>query len=372
MDGLVCQVGPPGGSAAISAVFAVLAFVAIIVGGELFTTGTEWVAVRYELDETTTGSVFSALATTLPETLIPVVAILEGSGGSIGVGAILGGPITLTAFAPILLGATAVLATARGFRDRQVVVDVEQTALDLRVFLVGFALATAAGFVARARVRTAIGVGLVGLYAWYLARVLGGESSDEPVDTEPLELGQLLESLGARSGSAADSGADLGTDPPRKLVLAQVVVAVGLLLTGVELFIDAVRWLAEGVLGTPEAVVALLLAPLVSNVPENVDGIIWVRRGRDVLAVEQLTGTLAFHGTVVVAIGVLFTPWQFDPAGETVDLLLLAAVVVALGSGAVLHWRVRASGGSLRPQLLVSLGLAYVLFVALVLATMLG
>lgn len=64
--------------------------VLFVAGGELFTTGVEWIGNRVGISESVTGSVLAALATTLPEALIPVVAILAGSGATVGVGSIVG------------------------------------------------------------------------------------------------------------------------------------------------------------------------------------------------------------------------------------------------------------------------------------------
>ena len=88
----------------------VVALAVILVGAELFTNGIEWVGHRLKLGEGAVGSVLAAVATALPETLIPVIAILgpiltgrpstEGSE-EVGVGAILGAPFTLATLAMI-------------------------------------------------------------------------------------------------------------------------------------------------------------------------------------------------------------------------------------------------------------------------------
>ena len=48
----------------------------ILVAAELFTNGIEWLGHKLELAEGAVGSVLAAVATAMPETLIPVIAIL--------------------------------------------------------------------------------------------------------------------------------------------------------------------------------------------------------------------------------------------------------------------------------------------------------
>src|SRR5690348_18036492 len=91
------------------------AFVVILLGAELFTNGIEWFGRKLELAEGAVGSVLAAVGTALPETMIPIIAILSGSGSSashgIGVGAILGAPFMLATLAMFVTG-VAVLAVA--------------------------------------------------------------------------------------------------------------------------------------------------------------------------------------------------------------------------------------------------------------------
>src|SRR3989449_7327381 len=92
-----------------------IALVLILVAAEVFTNGVEWIGENLGLSEGAVGSVLAAVGTALPETLLPLVAILIGhaSGKEIGIGAILGAPFMLSTLAMFVLG-TAVLILARG------------------------------------------------------------------------------------------------------------------------------------------------------------------------------------------------------------------------------------------------------------------
>jgi cation:H+ antiporter len=56
----------------------VFSFAIVLSGAELFTNGIEWLGRRIALGEGAVGSLLAAVATALPETLIPIVAVIEG------------------------------------------------------------------------------------------------------------------------------------------------------------------------------------------------------------------------------------------------------------------------------------------------------
>ena len=103
----------------------IASLVVILAGAELFTNGIEWIGEGFGLSEGAVGSVLAAVGTALPETLLPIVAILSGkdAGEEIGTGAILGAPFMLTTLAMVVIAVT-VLATRAAARlhrprDRQ-------------------------------------------------------------------------------------------------------------------------------------------------------------------------------------------------------------------------------------------------------------
>src|ERR1043166_7022323 len=87
-----------------------LGLVVILGGSELFTNGIEWFGHKLNLAEGAVGSVLAAVGTALPETMIPLVAIITATGASdaahhVGVGAILGAPFMLATLAMFVTGA---------------------------------------------------------------------------------------------------------------------------------------------------------------------------------------------------------------------------------------------------------------------------
>ena len=100
----------------------VLSLAAILGAAILFTNAVEILGDRLNLGAGAVGSVLAAVGTALPETMIPLVAILgalllgtsSAAAGEIGVGAILGAPFLLATLALFIVGAAAL-----GYKERR-------------------------------------------------------------------------------------------------------------------------------------------------------------------------------------------------------------------------------------------------------------
>src|ERR1700751_1771272 len=106
--------------------------VVILVGAELFTNGIEWFGHKLNLAEGAVGSVLAAVATAMPETLIPVIAIVgpivfgghPGQSAEVGVGAILGAPFMLSTLAMFVTGAGVLMLSRGGRRGTDLTINV--------------------------------------------------------------------------------------------------------------------------------------------------------------------------------------------------------------------------------------------------------
>ena len=59
------------------------------------------------------------------------------------------------------------------------------------------------------------------------------------------------------------------------------------------------------------------------------NAVIWVRQGRERLALANISGAMMIQATIPTALGLVFTPWIFSRA-LTISGLVTAAAVVAL------------------------------------------
>lgn len=141
------------------------------------------------------GSVLAAVGTALPETVIPVVALMgaaltdESAGvpSEVGIGAILGAPFLLATLAPFVVGVSAL-----GFRHRresgtEIALDKGTTRRDIGVFLVFFGIAAGAGLVPLPfLLKVLFAALLVGAYVFYVWRTIksggGAQEHEAPED----------------------------------------------------------------------------------------------------------------------------------------------------------------------------------------------
>jgi cation:H+ antiporter len=276
--------------------------------------------------------------------MIAVVAILEPvltgeaaeEGALIGIGAILGAPFMLATLAMFVVGVSALVFRGRREQGTGLRVDAATIGRDVGFFLVFFAVAASVGLVELPLyIKVAVALVLAFGYGIYVRRTL---SSGEHLEEVPEKLLLLPRS----------------EHPPLLAVVFQTLASLGVIIAGAHFFVDAVEHAAAG-LGLPAGLIALILAPLATELPEKFNSIFWMRDGKDTLALGNVTGAMMFQSTVPVAFGILFTPWNLAP-------LDLFAVVLALASGGLVYLTLRLSG-KLRAGRLMLGGLFYLAFV---------
>ena len=126
-----------------------------------------------------------------------------------------------------------------------------------------------------------------------------------------------------------------------------------LLIAGAKGFVYCVEHLSE-VIGISPLLLALLIVPIATELPEKVNSVIWIRRGKDTLAFGNITGAMVFQGSLLPALGLAITPWQ--PTSE-----VLFGVIVTYAAALWMYFLAR-NGGIRVWHLLVNGGvyLAYV------------
>jgi len=329
-----------------SAVLLPASFAILLAGALLFTNAIEWFGTMVNLGQGAVGSLLAAVATALPESLIPVVAIIGAEEGSddVAVGAIIGAPLLLTTIAMALVGLAAVLYRSR--RPQGLALDVHTPTLqrDLTFFMGCFVVALLLGLGAPTELQIAGAIALVGAYGVYVALTLRQSGEVESVE----ELRPLILDT-TRS------------DPPTMAtVVLQLVVALGAIVGGAHIFVEQVLHVADSA-GLEPLVLSLVLAPFATELPEKANSFFWVRDAKDSLALGNITGAMVFQSTLPVAIGLAFTPWELDGYSLVAGGLALAGGLVAI---VALRIRSRFSGGAI--LIWAALYAAFVTYVFLV------
>jgi cation:H+ antiporter len=329
----------------------------ILSGAELFTNGVEWIGEGFGLSEGAVGSVLAAVGTALPETLLPLVAILSGhaAGEEIGTGAILGAPFMLTTLAMVVV-ATAVLVTARdGRRPLDLEIDRGVIRQDLGYFLVMYSLAVVVGLIHVKALHVALAIVLVVGYGYYVRRHFTSPGEEDLEAEAATEIKALY--LWAWWGRLRAGLAAWSADRSAILPFVQVALALGLIVGGSKLFIGSVDTIGMS-LGVSPLAFSLLVAPIATELPEKFNSVLWIRRRKDTLAMGNMTGAMVFQSSFPVTIGLLLTPWELNG-------FALVAGLVALAAGGVL-WLTLRIRGRLSAPLLLAQGVFYVGYVAYV------
>ncbi len=247
------------------------------------------------------GSLLAAVGTALPETLLPIVAIFFYSGSSahdIGVGAILGAPFMLSTLAFFLIGLTVLISYARKRRKFEINVEAHSTKRDILFFLAMYSTAIILPAVAGRSLSPFIAVLLIIGYVMYAYRTFRGESA-EIEHSEDMYLWRLYRKTGLSQSEK----------PHVVLILFQILGALGVMITGAHTFVESLEHVSVR-FGMNPLLFALILAPIATELPEKFNSVTWTWKGRDTLAIGNITGAMVFQSTFPVSIGLVFTEWK--------------------------------------------------------------
>lgn len=339
-----------------------VSFVIILLGAELFTNGIEWFGRKLELAEGAVGSVLAAVGTALPETMIPIIAIGFASGEAshaIGVGAILGAPFMLATLAMFVTGLAVLVQARRRPAGDVMPVDPRVLRQDMGTFAVAYAVAIGAAFLPAEPTwpKLAVAALLILIYARYVKRHFEADPDVDAEDLAPLRF-RRLDPAHRREPVV----------PRLRVVNLQVVAALGLIIVGAVAFVGSVEQIAHAI-GVDEVLLALVIAPIATELPEKFNSIIWVRQGKDTLAMGNITGAMVFQATIptVVALALAPAAWAAGPGTYTA---FASAGIAFLSSAFIFIPMVRT--GRLRGRGLLIGGLFYLGYLALVVTVVLG
>lgn len=312
----------------------IIALLFILLAAEIFVNALEHLGARLGISEGVTGSLFAAIGTALPETLVPLLAFTStgSTNQDIGTGAILGAPLMLSTLSVSLLGW--VSWRQRGARGA---FHAEQTGItrDLNTFLLAFGLTTLALLLPpdETPVRVAIAFTLVLTYFIHILLTLRASAA-------LVATGHGTEAANAlhfQRGGLALTG---------WLIVVQLITGLAILVLSAKILIANIHIIAPQ-LGISPLLLSLLLVPIATELPEKVNSILWVRRQKDTLAFGNITGALVFQGTLLPAIGMLATHWQAQTSTLiSVAFTLLGAgwLRLCLAQGKLRVWQLWANG----------------------------
>lgn len=320
----------------------------ILLGATVFTNGLEWFGKKLKLSDGAVGSIFAAIGTALPETLVPIVAIMFGTpeaGHKIGVGAIIGAPFMLGTLAFFISGLAVIFNRKK--RDDYPVMRVDTVVMrrDMEYFLILYAVAIGASFLGgHPVVKTFIALALFLTYGGYVLKTLRCENDTchtvEESDLDPCYF------------------APRSHDPQMYIIACQVFSSLLLIVWGSYIFVEKVQIISVQ-MGISPFILAMIIAPIATELPEKFNSVIWIGKGKDTLAIGNVTGAMVFQGSIITAIGIMMTDWQLNTAALLTVALTFASVGIAY-----LQIRIKKH---LTPGTLLVGGIFYIMFLVLIL-----
>jgi cation:H+ antiporter len=313
---------------------------AIYFACEFFVNGVEWLGRKLGVGETATGTILAAFGTALPESAVTFVAVVFGRGAAqkdIGVGAALGGPMVLATISYAVVGFAMLWNHRRLGRATHVIeCDSKKLRRDQAWFLCIFLGKVALGLVVF-KYKHWLGALFLLAYAAYLVRELRGAQVLSEEELEPLKLHPA-------------------GDPGLLWPLLQTTLALLAIAIASKVFVGQLETIGIWA-GLSPQLVALLLSPVATELPETMNALIWVRQGKERLALANISGAMMIQATVPSALGLFFTSWMLSRE-------LIISGVITMAAVAILLWLF--SKNAVTGRSLMPLAALYAVFAALI------
>jgi cation:H+ antiporter len=287
----------------------------ILFGAELFTNSIEWLGDRLNLSQGAVGSVLAAIGTALPETAVPITAILLGNSHEaheVGIGGILGAPFLLATLGSLVMAVSLLLFRAHHMGHGMHVSE-QGFSRDMTVFLLAYSFAVLTGCIPLEIVHKVVPWLLVCVYLLFIVLTLKDKTGANNSETlKPLYI-----------QTKSDK-------PSLTLIIIQLVFALLLIVGGAHFLTIGIEKIAS-MIQMPAFVLSALLIPLATELPETLNSVVWIRQGKDRLALGNITGAMVFQSTLVPAVGIWMTPWNLTWEAMLTGGLTLAAATFTFG-----------------------------------------
>jgi len=316
-----------------------ISLVVILVSCYIFVNAVECLGDACNLHQGIVGSILAAVGTALPETIIPIIAIIFTAGTAghqIGIGAIAGAPFMLATLGFFVTGSAVVVYTMLGKRTLHMDVDSKVISRDLLFFIALYGIAVATTLVHNAAwIKVTVALMLGASYAVYLKKVVSHDGSMLE-NVEQLYLKKFCRL------------------PSNKFWISfQLGAALLIMILGADMFIKYVEALSYS-MGIAPLILSLIVTPIATELPEKLNSIIWVGRKKETLALGNISGAMVFQSCFPVAFGMIFTPWALH------GMTIVSAVLALSGAGINLLWLKIFK--RINPFILMSGGLLYGVF----------
>ena len=190
-----------------------------------------------------------------------------------------------------------------------------------------------------------LGILFLAAYALYTWKELSREEAGvDEGDLEPLKI---------RPRDAA---------PALGWAITQTAAALFIIFAASRVFVKQLE-LVGSAMGLDPQLAALLFSPIATELPEVMNAVIWVRQGKERLALANISGAMMIQATVPTAFGLFFTSWILSASS------ILAAIVTVIAV-MFLQWIFRSR--RVHSLKLAQVGWLYAMFAAVLIAWQIG
>ena len=336
------------------ALMIVILLALIIYACILFTNSIEYCGKKYGMTDSAIGGVFAAIGTALPETIVPLVAIIGSIfsnseitlGEDVALGAVLGSPFLLSTIAFFVTGLSVYICSKLKKRSCQLCSNPIILLRDLKYFAISYTIAILCAFIPNKPIKIIIAVGLIIYYCCYVKRTL---KKDFDCECESEKIDELIfNKIFCKN-----------LDIEYIFMFLQIILSLGLLILSAHFFVKEIIYFSK-TLNLHPIVMSLLLAPIATELPECFNSVIWTGQSKDTLSISNITGALVFQSCIPAAIGIACTPWIFNEAAATCVILVYTSLTW-------LYINTIKNKGRINPLVLVSCGLFYLFYIFYVL-----
>jgi len=306
----------------------------------MFTNGIEWLGMRLKVGEGVIGSILSAVGTCLPETMVPILAILFAQGSreslDVGIGAIAGAPFMLSTLAFFITGASVLLFWRKRRTGITMSANPKILMRDISFFIAAYTIGISATVLKASLAKIAIAIFLLLFYVFYIIKTIKHDRAGSN------SLGRLYITN------------VLHTRPRFRFIVLQLAFALTGIILGAHFFVVNIEKAAP-IWGISTLVLSLIITPIATELPEKFNSVIWIRRQKDTLALGNITGAMVFQSCIPVSIGIMATSWKLD---LIIVVSAFFAILSAMATYIWLYWKNRLS-----PFPLLSGGVFYAAFI---------
>lgn len=302
---------------ALSLILLVFSLLFILFVCTIFTNAIEWFGKVMNLSHGVTGSILAAIGTALPETIIPIIAIVfttNNKADEIGIGAIAGAPFMLSTLGFSITGLAVIIYTILKKRKIKIKVNKRGFSRDLTFFIIVYGIAIATTFFREyASIRIIVAISLLLAYLKYVRLTF----RDRGLDNLETELEELYLARFSRVKTNFF------------WICVELIIALAGIIYGAHLFVENVERVSD-YFGIAPLMLSILITPIATELPEKLNSVIWIRNRKDTLALGNITGAMVFQSCFPVAFGIMFTNWDLEGITMISALLALSSASINL------------------------------------------